>query len=791
MPKDQEGKKDGEKVTPTQPEKTEVPVEGGKWVFKNYDKAEATIDKANEHFVGTWVFEENKPDPATEYKVTHEFKSGTPGKELPDEVKALLPENQTGKVDGNTVVPTEPTQKEVTTAEGTWTFKGYDRTEATINGADEHFVGTWEFTAKEDPKPETGSVYVKYVAEDGTVLEEEKEVLVNAEVGTPYTTEQKTFDGYKFVKMDDNSAPANGEVKKGDQHVTYVYRPVEKEYKVDYEFKPSKGSPETLPEGVLKQLPEAKGNLKDGTAVPSPTNFTPVKDEENKGTWTFEAWDKDSVTIDGANEHVVGTWKFTKDEELQPTEYKVTHEFKSGTTGKELPDEVKALLPKDQEGKKDGEKVTPTQPEKTEVPVEGGKWVFKNYDKAEATIDKANEHFVGTWVFEENKPDPATEYKVTHEFKSGTPGKELPDEVKALLPESQTGKVDGNTVVPTEPTQKEVTTAEGTWTFKGYDKKAATIEGKDQEFVGVWEFIPNEDPQPELGSVYVKYVAEDGTVLEAESEVLVNAEVGTKYTTDKKTFDGYEFVKMDDNSAPANGEVKEGVQHVTYVYKKKQVTPPVEEKGNVYVKYVTEDGKVLEEKIVKKDAKVGEEYKTNQKKFDGYEFVKMLDGSAPANGKVVKGDQYVTYVYKAKGQPKPNTPNEDEKGNVYVKYVTEDGKVLEEKIVKKDAKVGEEYKTNQKKFDGYEFVKMLDGSAPANGKVVKGNQYVTYVYKAKGQPKPANNNRTNTNNTERDSKPKTLPKTGDGLNASTYAVILLATGAVLMAVGLKRRKEED
>ncbi|WP_231718295.1 SHIRT domain-containing protein, partial [Lagierella massiliensis] len=314
------------------------------------------------HVVGTWKFTKDEEPQPTEYKVTHEFKSGTTGKELPDEVKALLPENQTGKVDGEKVTPTQPEKTEVPVEGGKWIFKNYDRTEATINGADEKFVGTWEFI---------------------------------------------------------------------------------------------------------------------------------------------------------------------KDEEPQPTEYKVTHEFKSGTKDKDLPKEVLALLPKDQEGKKDGEKVTPTQPEKTEVPVEGGKWVFKNYDKAEATIDKANEHFVGTWVFEENKPDPATEYKVTHEFKSGTPGKELPDEVKALLPESQTGKVDGNTVVPTEPTQKEVTTAEGTWTFKGYDRTEATINGADEHFVGTWEFTAKEDPKPETGSVYVKYVAEDGTVLEEEKEVLVNAEVGT------------------------------------------------------------------------------------------------------------------------------------------------------------------------------------------------------------------------------------------------------------------------
>merc|ERR1712183_656010 len=149
---------------------------------------------------------------------------------------------------------------------------------------------------------------------------------------------------------------------------------------------------------------------------------------------------------------------FEEDKTPEPEkEYKVTHEFKSGTPEKKLPEEVNKLRPADQTGKKDGDKVTPTQPAKTEVAVEGGKWVFKNYDKTDATIDKADERFVGTWVFEEDKtPEPEKEYKVTPEFKSGTPEKELPEEVNKLRPADQTGKKDGDKVTPTQPAKTEV-----------------------------------------------------------------------------------------------------------------------------------------------------------------------------------------------------------------------------------------------------------------------------------------------------------------------------------------------
>ena len=222
------------------------------------------------------------------------------------------------------------------------------------------------------------------------------------------------------------------------------------------------------------------------------------------------------------------------------------------------------------------------------------------------------------------------------------------------------------------------------------------------------------------GNVYVKYIAEDGTVLEAESKVVENAKVGTDYTTTQKTFDNYEFSKMGEGSAAASGKVIAGDLHVVYVYKAKT--------GNVYVKYIAEDGTVLEaESAVKTKAPVGEAYTTEQKTFEGYEFSKMGEGSAAANGKVIEGDLHVTYVYKTI----PKT------GNVYVKYVTEDGTVLEEEsAVKTNAQVGEDYTTTQKTFDNYEFFKMGEDSAPANGTVIEGDLHVVYVYKVKENPNP-------------------------------------------------------
>ena len=163
--------------------------------------------------------------------------------------------------------------------------------------------------------------------------------------------------------------------------------------------------------------------------------------------------------------------------------YEKKHEFVSGTAGKELPQEIKDLTPETEKNLENGTKTTPTQPAKTEVQTADGTWTFKSYDKAEETINGADAHFVGTWDF---TPNPT--YKATHEFVSGTAGKELPQEVKSLLPSDKPDLADGTKATPTQPVKTEVQTADGTWTFKSYDKNEETINGADAHFVGTWTF---------------------------------------------------------------------------------------------------------------------------------------------------------------------------------------------------------------------------------------------------------------------------------------------------------------
>ena len=557
LPADKPDLADGTKTTPTQPSKTEVKTTEGTWTFKSYDKTEEIINGADVKFVGTWDF-----TPAPTYKATHEFVSGTAGKELPQEVKSLLPSDKPDLADGTKATPTQPMKTEVKTADGTWTFKSYDKAEETINGADAHFVGTWDFT----PAP-TYKVTHEFVS--GTagkelpqavkdLLPSDKSDLADGTKATPtqpVKTEVKTADGtWTFKSYDKAEETING----ADAHFvgTWNFTPVPT-YKATHEFISGTAGKE-LPQEVKALLPSDKSDLADGTKT-TPTQPVKTEVETSDGTWSFQSYDKNEATINGADAKFVGTWTFVAKPSPAPT-YKSTHEFVSGTAGKELPQEVKSLLPTDKSDLADGTKATPTQPVKTEVETSDGSWSFQSYDKNEATINGADAKFVGTWTFVA-KPSSAPTYKATHEFVSGTAGKELPQEVKALLPSDKSDLADGTKATPTQPSKTEVKTTEGTWTFKSYDKAEETINGADARFVGTWDFTPA--PTYKATHEFVSGTA--GKELPQEVKALLpsdqtNLSDGTKATptqpakTEVETSDGsWSFQSYDKNEITVNG----------------------------------------------------------------------------------------------------------------------------------------------------------------------------------------------------------------------------------------------
>lgn len=89
-----------------------------------------------------------------------------------------------------------------------------------------------------------------------------------------------------------------------------------------------------------------------------------------------------------------------KNESAYPVEYS----FVSADGQKELPEGVKALLPKDDEMYAKGDTVQAVEPETTSFKAEDGIWKFKSYDAKSKEVNDENLkegkiQFVGTWTF--------------------------------------------------------------------------------------------------------------------------------------------------------------------------------------------------------------------------------------------------------------------------------------------------------------------------------------------------------------------------------------------------------
>lgn len=107
---------------------------------------------------------------------------------------------------------------------------------------------------------------------------------------------------------------------------------------------------------------------------------------------------------------LVGHHNVVAEEAAAPTSatYKVEYVFESDTTGKELPEELKQLAPKDTATYATGKTVTASAPSKElyaesntypTVPEGTGYWVFQGYDADSKEVTDGNVTFTGKWKF--------------------------------------------------------------------------------------------------------------------------------------------------------------------------------------------------------------------------------------------------------------------------------------------------------------------------------------------------------------------------------------------------------
>ncbi|VPL51933.1 LPXTG cell wall surface protein [Streptococcus pneumoniae] len=110
-------------------------------------------------------------------------------------------------------------------------------------------------------------------------------------------------------------------------------------------------------------------------------------------------------------------------------------------------------------------------------------WTFAGYDKEKIVVGKGRQTFLGSWV-----PTPNPEYV----FKSSKAGIPLPQSILGMLPKDEASYKVGDTIVAKQPAVESVVEEEKdyVWTFKGYDQKNATYNGKRVTFTGIWEVTP-------------------------------------------------------------------------------------------------------------------------------------------------------------------------------------------------------------------------------------------------------------------------------------------------------------
>ena len=691
------------------------------------------------------------------YNATYEFESATAGKDLPQEVKDLLPTDNTKYKKDDQVAAKQPTSTEVADAaqDGKWIFKGYEPAgPVTVDNKDVKFVGKWEFKANEhnvsyEFTSGTAGKDLPQAVKDLLPTDAAKYVKgaqVNAVQPAQAEVEDAAQDGKWVFKGYEPASP----VTVGTEDVKFVgkWEFVAKEHNATYKFE-SGTAGKDLPQEVKDLLPTDATKYKKGEQVtakqPGQTQVT-VAD----GKWEFKGYEPAGpVAMGDKDVEFVGKWEYKAN---PVAKYTVGYKFESETAGKELPQEVKDLLPTDANEYENGVQVDAKQPAKAEVEVADGKWVFKGYAANSQTVNGSNVEFVGKWVFEAKQ---VTKYTVDYAFASSTAGKQLPGEVLALIPTDSKEYTNGEEVIAKDPAKTEVEVADGKWTFDGYQQNKFTVNNANVTFQGTWTFTAKPKPPVTKYKATYEFTSTDATkALPAEvlalkpvdnAEYVDNDVVTAKQPakTEVTVADGkWIFNGYGANTQTVNGSDVKFSGTWTFTA---NATPPANKYKATYEFKSADATKALPNGVLRLLPNDTKEYANGDKAkaikpavtsvvtptgtwtFAGYD----------ANEKTINGAGVKftgTWTFTASQTPPPAV---EKKGSVIVRYVSTDNKKLKDDYIDtKDAVVGTPYNAAENETerptvivkDGVKY-ELVEIKGNPRGKVVEGTTVVTYVYK--------------------------------------------------------------
>ena len=219
-----------------------------------------------------------------------------------------------------------------------------------------------------------------------------------------------------------------------------------------------------------------------------------------------------------------------------------------------------------------------------------------------------------------------------------------------------------------------------------------TINVSEDPNSNIITFRYDENPvTKEKATVTVKYINEKGESI-AEDKIISDLEVGSTHTEEALLIEGYELLstKVQTIEIQSEGNI------ITFIYETKETTPPENEKADLTVKYIDEQGQTIANDKIIQDLEVGSTYTEEALLIEGYELL-----SAKVQTIEVQSDgNTITFIYKAK----ETSPSENEKADLTVKYIDEQGQSIAEKKVITDLEIGKLHKEEALLIKGYELV---------------------------------------------------------------------------------------
>ena len=480
----------------------------GTWKFEGYDANSKVVNQDKVLFTGTWSF-----TPYRDKTVSFDFVSDTPGKTIPDDLKAQIPAPITTSPSDysanvyNEIQYLSPYVDDEN--DGTWVPQQIPQrkedVEKPADDEDSTYTVHWKFEPTKhsvyydfytDSKDSSGNlIYPPSTLFNLITYEREFVKGEKARVKMPSKTRFEDPDGrgtwvFDDYYEDDNTTISPRVKTVGTEDITFrgkwILVPTDqadKIYRLEYKFTNSTPA-YPLPSKIRDMLPAGidfvarADDYKDASKLDTSTVTVPT------GTWTFHGFDADRYgkAIAGTKvKTITGAWSFMPNG--------IDYQFQSTNPNFVLPDHITKLTPKNPIDYKMGglipTEVDAEQPSETTYVDTANKvtWTFAGYDKEKIVVAKGRQTFLGSWV-----PTPNPEYV----FKSSDSRIPLPQSILGMLPSDEASYQVGDIIVAKQPAKESVVEEEKdyVWTFKGYDQKNATYNGKRVTFTGIWEVTP-------------------------------------------------------------------------------------------------------------------------------------------------------------------------------------------------------------------------------------------------------------------------------------------------------------